>query len=99
MGRKKKEGEVEFVEEKELRVYYRSIREKWRNRLTGNTIEDTSDEVYQKMMDTLTKEAQELWDNMNKGGNDREYIWSDIAFVYRWQNTMNNVTEVLGRGF
>lgn len=87
------------VEDADLRPYYKPIRENWRDRLTGNNMEDTEDEVYQAMMADLTETAQENWDSMKKGGNDRDLLWDDIDFTYRKQNVATNVTEGLGTGF
>lgn len=86
------------VEDASLKPYYKTIRDAWRERLTGNDIEDASDAVYQKTMSELTEEAQTLWDRMIKGGNERTKIWTDIDFVYRYQKTTSNVTEALGTG-
>lgn len=87
------------VEDGQLRPYYKAIRENWRDRLTGNTVEETDDEVYQAMMADLTETAEGYWVSMEKGGNDRALLWDDIDFTYRKQNTTNNVTEGLGTGF
>ena len=87
------------VEDESWRTYYKNIRDNWRDRLTGNNIEDSSDELYQKNMEALKEEATELWNSMNKGGNERKTIWDDIDFIYDFQKTTSNVTEGLGTGF
>lgn len=87
------------LEDGELRQYYEAIRENWKNRLTGNNMEDTSDEVYEEMMADLTEAANDYWESMEKGGNERTRLWSDIDFTYHYQNTTKNVTGDLGTGF
>ena len=87
------------IEDGELRPYYEAIRDSWRDRLTGNSMEDTDDEDYKAMMADLTETAKKNWDTMEKGGNDRAFLWEDIDFTYQKQNTASNVTEGLGTGF
>lgn len=87
------------VEDGNLRPYYQTIRENWKNRLTGNNIEDPSDEVYTAMMEDLTETAAKYWETMEKGGSDRRILWDDIDFTYQKQDTTANVTEGLGTGF
>lgn len=87
------------IEDGELRPYYEAIRDSWRDRLTGNSMEDTDDEDYKAMMADLTETAKKNWDTMEKGGNDRAFLWDDIDFTYQKQNTASNVTEGLGTGF
>lgn len=87
------------VEDGNLRPYYQTIRENWKNRLTGNNIEDPSDEVYAAMMEDLTETAAKYWETMKKGGSDRRILWDDIDFTYQKQDTTANVTEGLGTGF
>lgn len=88
------------VEDESLRPYYKTMRDNWRERLTGNNIEDPSDAFYQQNMETLTQEAQEIWTGMNKGGNERESIWDDIDFVYNFQKTTDSkATTDLNTGF
>lgn len=82
-----------------MHLYYKRMRDNWRDRLTGNTIENPSDELYQQNMDVLTKEAQKCWDTMEKGGNERKTLWNDIPFFYQYQATISNVTECFGTAF
>ena len=79
------------VEDGNLRPYYQTIRENWKNRLTGNNIEDPSDEVYAAMMEDLTETAAKYWETMKKGGSDRRILWDDIDFTYQKQDTTANV--------
>ena len=87
------------VEDGELGPYYEAIRENWKNRLTGNNIEDDANEAYAALMEDLSATAKEYWDSMEKGGLERAKLWDDIDFTYRQQNTTANVTEGLGTGF
>lgn len=93
------EKETVLVESGKAHLYYKRMRDNWRDRLTGNNIEDPSDELYQQNMAVLTEEAQKHWDTMEKGGNERKTLWTDIPFFYQYQATISNVTECFGTAF
>ncbi len=93
------EKETILVESGKAHLYYKRMRDNWRDRLTGNNIDDPSDELYQQNMAVLTEEAQKHWDTMEKGGNERKTLWTDIPFFYHYQATISNVTECFGTAF
>ena len=93
------EKETILMESGKAHLYYKRMRDNWRDRLTGNNIDDPSDELYQQNMAVLTEEAQKHWDTMEKGGNERKTLWTDIPFFYHYQATISNVTECFGTAF
>lgn len=68
---------------------YKSLREKWFNRLTGNNAENLNDSDYKLSMENLSKTATELWESMNTNdinlwdGLDILNESKDITSAYR----------------
>ncbi len=57
---------------------YDSLREKWKDMLTGGTTYDIDNSNIAPKIAAITSTAQTYWDNMNKSVN-RTYLWSDLG--------------------
>ena len=74
------------VEDAAMKEFYETMRDNWRDRLTGNHA-DTSDKDNQELMKDITAEAQKFWDDMNKATGDtdkRKTLWDDLNLTVKF---------------
>ena len=77
---------VDVLDENEK--YYEIMKDKWFNRLTGNNIQDKTDENYLKTMQGINNKAEKFLSSMNKlslnSSDTRETLWDDLDLKYNF---------------
>lgn len=74
------------AEDAAMKEFYETMRDNWRDRLTGNHA-DTSDKDNQELIKDITAEAQKFWDDINKVTGDtdkRKTLWDDLNLTVKF---------------
>jgi len=75
-----------------LTAKYPEMIRKWSDRLTGNSITNTSDTDYQKAMKALSDNAEKIWSSMIKvdEGSERATLWEGLNLTVNFQPGNSN---------